>query len=100
CPALLYTSSLHDALPISYSDNCGYAHPLLAESDPEQTKPSRVLYPIVLSDGQFYELLFPCHDLFCGNCYIAHPGQSKGIPPCGQDRKSTRLNSSHVSISY
>src|SRR5699024_823793 len=26
--------------------------------------------------------------------------QPKAIPPCGGDRKSTRLNSSHVSISY
>src|SRR6266704_5453150 len=46
--------------------------------------------------------LFPYTTLFrsrpCGPC--ARRTASRGSPPARPDRKSTRLNSSHVSISY
>src|SRR5699024_12420733 len=65
--------SLHDALPIS--------HRTAAPSDGRQ--------------GPKYSG-HPPADRF------TDPGDHPGgeVRPCGEDRKSTRLNSSHVSISY
>src|SRR6201989_2582371 len=49
--------------------------------------------------------LFPYTTLFRSARLRRHPGQAARLPPPGdeprnQDRKSTRLNSSHVEISY
>src|SRR5207249_8585521 len=78
----IYTLSLHDALPISIG--CG-----TCSSDPWGSRPDR-----------------RCRNRNCAKAsrmVSAHPGnRSRSIrtrrPPI--DRKSTRLNSSHVSISY
>src|SRR5690606_41290194 len=81
-PTAIYTLSLHDALPIS----------LAAEREttkPEHPEPSE--QPRRLSDGQS-RAPDPCADGFLG---IA-----ERLDPRREDRKSTRLNSSHVKISY
>src|SRR5438477_8181735 len=78
----LYTLSLHDALPISSGSS------------------------VVAFTEQRADLveLFPCgrprreglqHQLERGS-----PEPDRRAPARGQDRKSTRLNSSHMSISY
>src|SRR5438477_12325509 len=68
----IYTLSLHDALPI-----CGRApHALLGEPDPTVQS-------------------HPRHDLGMHEM----GGLPAGLPDAS-DRKSTRLNSSHMSISY
>src|SRR5690606_41585065 len=69
----IYTLSLHDALPIS-----------------RRTSHERDVEDRASHAG--------------GRCLHRHPGPSRAIPPAGRkkglDRKSTRLNSSHVKISY
>src|SRR3712207_9211205 len=69
----IYTLSLHDALPISVNS--------------------------LSSSGQ---LRPPTHQTSLHKCPIGNPFDIKGpkTPPSGQDRKSTRLNSSHANISY
>src|SRR5207249_5566322 len=75
-PPQIYTLSLHDALPIF-----GVA---LARQELERHTDARQRRAQLVRDvGQ--ELLLPAHE---------------PLDPVGQDRKSTRLNSSHVSISY
>src|SRR5699024_12562603 len=80
-PSHLYTLSLHDALPIS-------RHPLA----PPDLKP---LIEIELVDGE-------CDADACQDDEDAElPGEGAPIAVLKRiDRKSTRLNSSHVSISY
>src|SRR5699024_12276923 len=78
----LYSRSLHDALPISRSSRpCGRPHR------------SRVGGCVGL------------WSLGCGvdpSGSVGDPGQdpARGAARCDRDRKSTRLNSSHASISY
>src|SRR5689334_25394999 len=68
----IYTLSLHDALPIS--------HPRLELFVGANSKHSYRLF----------------------GCTVCHQGRSMGVSfnRSAQDRKSTRLNSSHSSISY
>src|SRR5699024_12258291 len=79
-PTVIYILSLHDALPIS-----------------------QIVFPRLLCDVQPGEQKFRLPAVF-----LHHPGRSQNQPLCSGkrqesvklDRKSTRLNSSHVSISY
>src|SRR5689334_23548940 len=76
----IYTLSLHDALPISP------AGALIARLQAQGV-------PVLVGTGQQLKVEVPGH-LFLGV-------NISGTPPCnGRDRKSTRLNSSHSSISY
>src|SRR5699024_12074900 len=70
-PAALYTLSLHDALPIS------------ADAD--------YVFGLGIVDGRIWAGTGPVPHLL-----EIDPDTGR----CGTDRKSTRLNSSHVSISY
>src|SRR5207302_7278890 len=87
-----YTLSLHDALPISrshvpcsrISTKCRVSHtgkPRLSRRSASRTRP---LLPRSVSDQRFPT---------CG-------WKSDAVPASPRDRKSTRLNSSHVKISY
>src|SRR5207249_9069629 len=94
------TLSLHDALPIS-----GRAWPRPTEAErvpraatreaegPPLLRRAREAVPAVLQEGEpaaGHDGPEPAHDA------RMPPGQRA----CSPDRKSTRLNSSHVSISY
>src|SRR5439155_23680502 len=91
----IYTLSLHDALPIS-------RNPWLSAD----------LQDCRTSSGRWHEPHAICLQGFLGDCgtawryrYQLVPGWACGIERVGptnelQDRKSTRLNSSHVAISY
>src|SRR3712207_7122099 len=78
----IYTLSLHDALPISYAGGGGEA-PL-----PGGRLGGRpgAGHPRARGDGEGRDL--------------PRPHREWGAPQAGQDRKSTRLNSSHANISY
>src|SRR5699024_12390902 len=73
----IYTLSLHDALPI-------FSKPALQTSRGTYRCPKNTFRSRIQEIFQMYFLSF--HSLFC---FLLR-----------QDRKSTRLNSSHVSISY
>src|SRR5207249_11877930 len=95
-PHALYTLSLHDALPIWSASSRGYNKTSMfmkikddlaaaQERDPAATSKLEV----ILTYAGFHAML----------AYrIAHRFHTWGVPII--DRKSTRLNSSHVSISY
>src|SRR5690606_42070503 len=75
-PPEIYTLSLHDALPIS---------------DPELPAPIETVTPDAAMPDE------PSH----GVIHLVHrPEASQATLRLARDRKSTRLNSSHVKISY
>src|SRR5699024_11957164 len=81
----IYTLSLHDALPI--------LHKRHIENKANIEKSDLKQVPIIYFHG------------FRGGDYttrvmVKHATHDKGNPKKAIDRKSTRLNSSHVSISY
>src|SRR5690606_40937271 len=81
-----YTLSLHDALPISLAATIAVAasaQRLLLLGDPQQLpQVSQGIHPAPV-DGSA----------------LGHVGAGRDVLP-DEDRKSTRLNSSHVKISY
>src|SRR5690606_39411727 len=88
-PPELYPLSLHDALPIW--------------EDYLTTKLPPNLPKIATGLAEMLSLKFcVTRRPWEGNnvSYIAHPGHELNHPFETQDRKSTRLNSSHVKISY
>src|SRR5699024_12875036 len=80
------TVSLHDALPI-YSPEAGHipGHSPVAAGSPEAAHSPDRNRPAAH------------HNRVSDHSPVRTPGHTPGA---GQDRKSTRLNSSHVSISY
>src|SRR5205814_8650996 len=87
----LSSPSLHDALPISCSLGFGSA-----EDGPERPPPQILVHSrsrIVKLDHDVGWLL-----IFSGQ--PEKPGGNGQFPSVRQDRKSTRLNSSHLGISY
>src|SRR5439155_14518716 len=76
----IYTLSLHDALPIS--NRCA------------TMSPATVTSSVSCSDSQVSTSGRSSTNRWSSTSQV---GQSE---PCGEDRKSTRLNSSHVAISY
>src|SRR5690606_41843118 len=81
----IYTLSLHDALPISFMDKEIHDQPhAVADTLLGRTDPSGKL---VLDDLRIDEAVLRSVDKII-------------VVACGTDRKSTRLNSSHVKISY
>src|SRR3712207_8020704 len=74
----IYTLSLHDALPISTARG-----PMMC--------PRQLVFTPRASS-------MPCRAMFNSNGLIHPPGVFLG--GCAEDRKSTRLNSSHANISY
>src|SRR5699024_12754409 len=83
-PPPIYTLSLHDALPISYRDCEGEDQEVAHQVPLQET-----------GGGGYRRCWRPYPDA------SGHNGDTLA-PTIGslQDRKSTRLNSSHVSISY
>src|SRR5262245_63729586 len=73
-PTAISTLSLHDALPISHRRSAAARPPTAA---PPAPAPAAAAAP----------------------ASAAGPGRP-GSPPAARDRKSTRLNSSHLGISY
>src|SRR5690625_5856381 len=81
-PPCIYTLSLHDALPIFHFDHaCG-----LTRWDGEKYVPVFENIPIYTSAIEWHEMRYP--NIRSVNTYWKI------------DRQSTRLNSSHVAISY
>src|SRR5699024_11954969 len=90
-----YSLSLHDALPISLVV-IGGVHLWIKRTLEERDEPRPWQFPTVLSTAMvagIFVTLFP---------FFMRVDLSMPLPlVClGLDRKSTRLNSSHVSISY
>src|SRR5439155_19702497 len=89
----IYTLSLHDALPIFsvLGAICGILFVNVARG-----KPAGVLMGAVMINALISAILFwpATHSLFPVGVTI------DGLLRPEQDRKSTRLNSSHVAISY
>src|SRR5690606_41690690 len=98
-PPQIYILPLHDALPISLAPDAlriprrEAIHVALAVD--------RLPNPVDPAEAQrFLDRLFPGHGRLLGRLFVvAHPDV---IGRCVMllDRKSTRLNSSHVKISY
>src|SRR5207253_8879860 len=88
----IYTLSLHDALPIlrlrDVSDETG----LLAIQGPQAEQLLASLTPVGVGMIPYYH--FTEGKVAGAQCFISRTGYT------GEDRKSTRLNSSHVAISY
>src|SRR5262245_63790027 len=82
-PTEIYTLSLHDALPISM------AAFLEASGAPTATKAGRA--PLAALRAQLHAL---------ADAFAAPTGRSVAAMVAAADRKSTRLNSSHLGISY
>src|SRR5690606_40616876 len=85
-PTPTYTLSLHDALPISYPALRGANQLLNASGVLAALEAVRNRLPV------------SAQAVRTGLATVELPGRFQIIP--GQDRKSTRLNSSHVKISY
>src|SRR5690606_41272835 len=82
------TLSLHDALPISHHRRCGPGRPQRGRGDDGLSYPA-YSRPVVATHGG--RRMFGCGG---SRAHVCHGGGSQ------PDRKSTRLNSSHVKISY
>src|SRR5207249_8672394 len=87
-PPALYTLSLHDALPILEPGKASL------EGEPRVRRPARFLDSHRPSRGRTMEPLASFLRRFAVVAILVL------IPSFARDRKSTRLNSSHVSISY
>src|SRR5690606_40788949 len=94
-PPHLYPLSLHDALPISHAADVAKGHPAARRRDDAISK-ARFEFRW---EDQFHLSLDPetaqkYHD------ETLPQKHAKSAHFCSIDRKSTRLNSSHVKISY
>src|SRR5438094_7219997 len=85
-PTEIYTLSLHDALPISFLWRA------LVRID--QLPVERAVHYAIMKVSEKQALSVRCPT--CG----ARPGEKCELSTTGGDRKSTRLNSSHRTISY
>src|SRR5690606_41989473 len=92
-PTDIYTPSLHDALPISTT-------PWTIPANQALNVHPEIEYALVLTErnGET-QLLILAKDMVEG-CLQRYSLQGSIIASCSGDRKSTRLNSSHVKISY
>src|SRR5699024_12618642 len=94
-PAEFYHLSLHDALPISFNsywaDN-GYVGYMYGDTSNNQVTESTKTFD--------YNGLSPTTKYYFGTSYTFDQSTRSFKLSGDLDRKSTRLNSSHVSISY
>src|SRR5690606_39521865 len=87
----IYTLSLHDALPIFFDS---FAFNLIVKHNEPDFEASLIGHIIGKSFAAFaYSLI-----LYIYLKYV--DGESENVSFISKDRKSTRLNSSHVKISY
>src|SRR5690606_40380519 len=95
----IYTLSLHDALPI-----CGLEGPVgraaedFVHGDPESFQ--RGTHGAGIAASGSIELSLAAGVVGIGGGRIRRPARRIGMAHHDEDRKSTRLNSSHVKISY
>src|SRR5207248_9814292 len=89
-PTLFYILSLHDALPISVEER-GSVHPDVDPGAGYFIRPHLVLDPPDEAEVVRCEQFGPVLPV------LAYDGEDEAIT---RDRKSTRLNSSHRTISY
>src|SRR5690606_40645006 len=99
-PSILYPLSLHDALPISDISTLGAAHlePRLLATDLQQLERAdghraRLAFHLDALPGQAVQRLTIALQRGVHRWHLLDGAEV-------QDRKSTRLNSSHVKISY
>src|SRR5699024_11719336 len=88
-PSVIYTLSLHDALPI-----CFQLLIIARQTYPTSSRMFSRRRPCPFEDHTSHRRSSPIHS------YPDDTFQSPSRPHLELDRKSTRLNSSHVSISY
>src|SRR5690606_41913170 len=81
-----YTLTLHDALPICYS----HGQQVIQRAVPRER----------LGEGRGEAVPLPAGEQQAQHAGEQHQPAGGGPVHPGQDRKSTRLNSSHVKISY
>src|SRR2546430_13756421 len=81
----IYTLSLHDALPICLGDHAN-AH--------------RAIHEDFVSREELQRLLEDRHELIAKRIHTLEPALGHVARHAAEDRKSTRLNSSHSQISY
>src|SRR5205814_9365246 len=92
-PTVIYTLSLHDALPICHRYEFNREYEALLTGGGLQISGST-------PDSTYVEIVeIPGHPYFLG-CQFHPEFKSKPLEPHPLDRKSTRLNSSHLGISY
>src|SRR5205807_7760339 len=84
-----YTLSLHDALPISYLNASGPGIPITSNATVASL---HTKYLVNDTPGYRHPVLSVVG--------IVPKDQAAKLAPIGADRKSTRLNSSHLVISY
>src|SRR5439155_26690490 len=89
-PPALYPLSLHDALPIS-------RYLLDLAAGPAGAVGGAAVFAAVLADSV---TVWPELLRLARNTAVLHETRRSTVFWLGQDRKSTRLNSSHVAISY
>src|SRR5690606_42042075 len=94
----LYTLSLHDALPIYFVVDCIDAFSFLCLSSEERNGKYGQLLSAILLTLEGSALYRAVDRLHYGFAKV--PGFARVALKAIQDRKSTRLNSSHVKISY
>src|SRR5690606_41806681 len=97
--AYIYTLSLHDALPIL----CAIIQKLRICFIQVLCLQLKGKYTFFIIDFMLYEkLFFSCNFLNKTGYYLlpCHLISTFTLPIVNEDRKSTRLNSSHVKISY
>src|SRR5690606_40545810 len=90
-PTVIYTLSLHDALPISYSEKA------VVQLRGSESLPNT---PLPVSPKAETVAMAPVMQKIAENESIPRSGSQKPEAKSNRDRKSTRLNSSHVKISY
>src|SRR5699024_12479336 len=94
---VLYTLSLHDALPI-YNNETTLLPVAFIDDDKRKQQLDILGIPVI---GGVTDIAKTVQELHIDNIIIAIPSlHKKKLNIIFQDRKSTRLNSSHVSISY
>src|SRR5207253_11130851 len=98
-PTLTYPLSLHDALPISGGNNPSKPSRKPKTSQPSLSAARTTPRKTAFNPGQSPPLVkTPIRGLLMG---VTKSERFLWIDPTtGRDRKSTRLNSSHVAISY
>src|SRR5690606_41531151 len=99
-PTALYTLSLHDALPICAGFTGGLAYVLDLDRDFVDRYNHELIDIVRISPESFDNYRQHLTELLQEHASLTGSAWSTRILDEFRDRKSTRLNSSHVKISY